>query len=200
VSLPLILYLRGWCYKEGNIQYDHNQHSISTYLFYIYFYRYNYLCIGEQGMILCILLDGGPSGSGPLLRPFESMRVVPWVPIIVTTFVWRPAQKFGTKKGWYPGWEETSPGPLILTIKVTYIILKNKPWKNWPHKSGILTICIGFYCDIEQTSKTVVPCLVRTTLSMMLYEIDVCMKLFNMASYKFGERDETNRVARLPFT
>jgi hypothetical protein len=26
--------------------------------------------------------------------------------------------------------EETSPGPLLLTIKVTYIILKNKPWRN----------------------------------------------------------------------
>jgi hypothetical protein len=33
-----------------------------------------------------------------------------------------------------------------------------------------------------------VPWLVRTTLSMTLYTIVVYMKLFNMASPKFGER------------
>jgi hypothetical protein len=33
-----------------------------------------------------------------------------------------------------------------------------------------------------------------------LYETDICMKLFNMASPKFGERGETNRVACLHFT
>jgi hypothetical protein len=38
----------------------------------------------------------------------------------------------------------------------------------------------------------VVPWLVRTTLSTMLYEIVVCMKLFNMASHKFSERGGTN--------
>jgi hypothetical protein len=43
-------------------------------------------------------------------------------------------------------------------------------------------ICIGFYCDIEPTNKIVVPRLVRTTLSKVLYETDVCMKLFNIAS------------------
>jgi hypothetical protein len=48
-------------------------------------------------------------------------------------------------------------------------------------------ICIEFYCDMKPTSKTVVSWLVRTTLSTMLYEIDICMKLFNMASFKFGE-------------
>jgi hypothetical protein len=53
-------------------------------------------------------------------------------------------------------------------------------------------ICIGFYHDMKPTSKTVVPLLVRTTLSMVLYEIDVCMKLFNMASPKFSERGGTN--------
>jgi hypothetical protein len=35
---------------------------------------------------------------------------------------------------------------------------------------------------------------------MMLYEIDVCMKLFNMTSPKFGEQGGTNQEARLPFT
>jgi hypothetical protein len=44
-------------------------------------------------------------------------------------------------------------------------------------------ICIRFYCDMKPTSKTVVPWLVRTTLSMVLYEIDICMKLFNMAFF-----------------
>jgi hypothetical protein len=84
-----------------------------------------------------------------------------------------------------------SPGPFLLTIKVTYIILKNKLWRNWPHKPKILTICIRFYSDMKPTSKTVVPWLVRTTLSTVLHEID-CMKLFNMASPKFGERGGTN--------
>jgi hypothetical protein len=53
----------------------------------------------------------------------------------MTTFVWCPAKMFGGKK-WQqnnPGsneWEEMSPGLLLLTIKVTYIILKNKQWRN----------------------------------------------------------------------
>jgi hypothetical protein len=38
----------------------------------------------------------------------------------------------------------------------------------------------------------VVPRLARTTLSTALYETYVCMKLFNMASLKFGERGGTN--------
>jgi hypothetical protein len=85
-------------------------------------------------------------------------------------FCMMPKQKFGGKK-WRQnnpssnGWDETSPGPLLLTIKVTYIILKNKPCRNWPHKLGILTICIGFYCDMIPTNNTMVPWLVRTTLS-----------------------------------
>jgi hypothetical protein len=61
-------------------------------------------------------------------------------------------------------------------------------------------ICIGFYCDMKPTSKTVLPWLVRITLSTVLYKIDICMKLFNMVSLKFGERGGTNREARLPFT
>jgi hypothetical protein len=85
------------------------------------------------------------------------------------------------------GREETSPGPLLLKIKVTYIILKNKPLRNWPHKPEILMICIGFYCDMKPTSKTMAPWLVRTTLSMVLYKLDVCMNLFNMASPNFDE-------------
>jgi hypothetical protein len=52
--------------------------------------------------------------------------------------------------------------------------------------------CIGFYCDIEPSSNTLVPWLVRTNLSTMLYETDVCLKVFNMASPKFGERGGTN--------
>jgi hypothetical protein len=90
------------------------------------------------------------------------------------------------------GREETSPAPLLLRIKVTYIILKNKPWRNWPHKPRILMVCIEFYCDMKPASKTVVPWLMRTTLSTVLYKIDVCMKLFNMASPKFDERGGTN--------
>jgi hypothetical protein len=36
-------------------------------------------------------------------------------------------------------------------------------------------------------SKTVIPWLVWTTLSMVLYETNAYMKLFNMASPMFGE-------------
>jgi hypothetical protein len=38
----------------------------------------------------------------------------------------------------------------------------------------------------------VVPRLVRTTLSTVLYETDVCVKLFNMTSPKFSEQGGTN--------
>jgi hypothetical protein len=61
-------------------------------------------------------------------------------------------------------------------------------------------MCIRFYCDMKPTSKTVVPWMVRTTLSMVLCEADICMTLFNMASPMFGERGGTNQEARLPFT
>jgi hypothetical protein len=61
-------------------------------------------------------------------------------------------------------------------------------------------ICIGFYCDIEPSSNTMVPWLVRTNLSTVLYETDVCIKLFNMASPKFGAQGGTNREVRLHFT
>jgi hypothetical protein len=61
-------------------------------------------------------------------------------------------------------------------------------------------ICIGFYCDIEPSNNNVVPWLVSTNLFTMLYETDVCTKLFNMASPKFDERGGTNREARLHFT
>jgi hypothetical protein len=69
---------------------------------------------------------------------------------------------------------------------------KNKLLRNSLHKPGVLTICIGFYCDIEPSSNTEVPWLVRTNISMVLYEIIVCMKLFNMASPKFAEQGGTN--------
>jgi hypothetical protein len=39
-------------------------------------------------------------------------------------------QKIAPKNPGSNEWEETSPDPLLLTIKVTYIILKNKPWRN----------------------------------------------------------------------
>ncbi len=45
---------------------------------------------------------------------------------------------------------------------------------------------------MKPTSKTVVPWLVRTTLSTVLYETEVCMKLFNMSSPKFDEQGEIN--------
>jgi hypothetical protein len=61
-------------------------------------------------------------------------------------------------------------------------------------------ICIGFYCDIESFSNTVVHWLVRTNLSTVLYETDICIKLFKMTSSKFSERGGTNREARLHFT
>jgi hypothetical protein len=47
--------------------------TISTCLVYIYFYRYNYLRLREQAMVLWNLLDGGPSRSGTLLGPSESI-------------------------------------------------------------------------------------------------------------------------------
>jgi hypothetical protein len=55
--------------------------------------------------------------------------------IINGHFVWRQAQKFGGKR-----WRQNNPGSngrlltlpglLLLTIKVKYIILKNKPLRN----------------------------------------------------------------------
>jgi hypothetical protein len=77
VPLPLFLYLRGRGYKKDNrvgLQYDPNQNSISTCLFYIYSYRYNYLRHEQHVMVLWNLLDGGPSRSGPLLGPFEFLQ------------------------------------------------------------------------------------------------------------------------------
>jgi hypothetical protein len=53
----------------------------------------------------------------------------------IASFVWRLAKKFVGKK-WRQnnpgsnGQEETSPCPLLLMIKITYIILKNKLWRN----------------------------------------------------------------------
>jgi hypothetical protein len=53
---------------------------------------------------------------------------------------------------------------------------------------------------LNQPARLWYPCLVRTTLFTVLYEKDVCMKLFNIASPKFGEQGKTNWEARLPFT
>jgi hypothetical protein len=68
-------------------------------------------------------------------------------------FYMAPSQKFGGKK-WHQnnlgskgGGDITRP---IVTIEVTYIIVKNKLWRT-------LTICIRFYWDMKLTSKTVVP-------------------------------------------
>jgi hypothetical protein len=41
--------------------------------YFTYFYGYNYLCLGEHVMVFWNLLDGGPSHSGPLIGPFESL-------------------------------------------------------------------------------------------------------------------------------
>jgi hypothetical protein len=56
-------------YKEGNrVGYNIIPiKTISTCLFYIYSYRYNYLRLGEQAMVLWNLPDGGSSRSGPLV-------------------------------------------------------------------------------------------------------------------------------------
>jgi hypothetical protein len=40
---------------------------------------------------------------------------------------------------------------------------------------------------LNQLARKWYPWLVMTTLSTMLYEIDICMKLFNIVSLKFGE-------------
>jgi hypothetical protein len=61
-------------------------------------------------------------------------------------------------------------------------------------------ICIGFYSDIEPCSNTMLPWLVKTNLSTVLYETGVCIKLFNMASPKLDKRGGTNREAHLHFT
>jgi hypothetical protein len=48
--------------------------SVTTYLLYIYIYRYYYVRLGEDAIVLQNLLDGGPSHNRPLLGSFESMR------------------------------------------------------------------------------------------------------------------------------
>jgi hypothetical protein len=47
--------------------------SLLVYFTYI-FYRYNYLRLGEDAMVLWNLLNGGLSHRGPLLGLSESMR------------------------------------------------------------------------------------------------------------------------------
>jgi hypothetical protein len=67
----------GHGYKEGN-RVSYNMIPTSTLcllaFFYIYYYRYNYLRLREHFMVLWNLPDGGPSHSGPLLGPSESLR------------------------------------------------------------------------------------------------------------------------------
>jgi hypothetical protein len=81
-------------------------------------------------------------------------RKIEWM----TTFVWHPAKKFDDKK-WRQnnlgnnGWEQMSPDPLLLTIKVTYIILKNKPWRNWSHKSEYSRFTSGFIVIWNQPAR-----------------------------------------------
>jgi hypothetical protein len=53
-------------------------------------------------------------------------------------------------------------------------------------QAEILRICIRFYCDIKLSNKTLVPWLVRTTFSTVLYNTNICMKLFHMVSPMFG--------------
>jgi hypothetical protein len=75
---PSIYIQGGRCYKEGNrVGYNMipiRTLSLSTCLFYIYVYRYYYLHLTEHAVVLWNVLDGGPSHSGPLLGPSESMR------------------------------------------------------------------------------------------------------------------------------
>jgi hypothetical protein len=71
MPLSLFLYLWGRGYKEcKRVSYniDLNQYYISTCLFYIYFYRYNYLCIGEHVVVFWSLSDGGLSRNRLLLK------------------------------------------------------------------------------------------------------------------------------------
>jgi hypothetical protein len=115
----------------------------------------------------------------------------------MTTFVWCQVQKFDGKR-WHRnnlssnGCLLTSSSSLLLMIKVKYIILKNKSLRNWLHKAGVLMICIGFYYDIEPSNNIVVPRLVRTNISTVLYETIVCITLFNTTSPRFNERGGTN--------
>jgi hypothetical protein len=47
VSLGLVLTF----FLGVPVQHDSNHDSISTCLLYIYFYRYNYLCLGEHVLV-----------------------------------------------------------------------------------------------------------------------------------------------------
>jgi hypothetical protein len=38
--------------QVNRLQYDHNQDTISICIFYIYFYRYNYLCLEKHAIVL----------------------------------------------------------------------------------------------------------------------------------------------------
>jgi hypothetical protein len=58
--------------------------TISTCLFYIYFYTYNYVRLGEHTMVHWKLLEGGPSDRDPSLGFLSLCGVVPWVAILVS--------------------------------------------------------------------------------------------------------------------
>jgi hypothetical protein len=59
---------------DGAVETCFQSDSISICLFYIYFYRYNFSCLGEHVMFFWNLLYGGASHSGPVLGPSESLR------------------------------------------------------------------------------------------------------------------------------
>jgi hypothetical protein len=49
----------------------------------------------------------------------------------------------------WPGGDVTMP--IVTNDQSNIYHLKNKLWRNWSHKSEILTICIMFYCDMKPT-------------------------------------------------
>jgi hypothetical protein len=85
-------------------------------------------------------------------------------------------------------------------VKVTYIILKTNSEETDPTSQDYSRYALCSIVILSQPARPRYPWLVRTTLSTVLYKIDICMKLFNIASPKFGERGETNWETRLPFT
>jgi hypothetical protein len=68
--------------EPGWLQHDPNQDSISTCPFYIYFYRYNFLCLEEHVMVFWMVGRVIMDPSLGLLSPCE---VVPRVLILVSS-------------------------------------------------------------------------------------------------------------------
>jgi hypothetical protein len=114
----------------------------------------------------------------------------------MTTFVWCPAKMFDSKN-WRQnnpgsnGWEETSPGPLLLMIKVTYII-KNKLWKTDLISQEYSWYTSGSIVIWNQLARPWYPGWWGLLYSWCCMKHMFFIKLFNMVSPKFGERCGTN--------